>query len=81
MDDYLSLPLQSSKTLWEARTRDEWHVEQDMNELNYPIWTFGELLEAQALRKDGGYAKKLNNWEVGVDKLGTMMSIAMELVV
>lgn len=81
MNDYLTLPLLSAKSLWEARTQDEWEWEKAVDDTGYPLATFGELLAAQRSPDNPLYARKLNNWEAGADKLGMMMNIAVELTV
>lgn len=80
MDDFHNLPLLSGKSTWEARTQEEWEGERCLDDVSYPLTKFGELLAAQEKAGDPVYARKLNDWEAGADKLGMMMNIAVELV-
>lgn len=79
MDDFHNLPLLSGKSIWEARTQEEWEAERCLDDVSYPLATFGELLAAQEKPGDAAHARKLNDWEAGADKLGMMMNIAVEL--
>ncbi|CAM1504925.1 Fc.00g025160.m01.CDS01 [Cosmosporella sp. VM-42] len=79
-NDFLSLPLTSAKTAWEARSLEEWEAETSLCGISYPIATFGELVSARKQPGDTVNARKLDTWEAGADKLGMMMNIAVELV-
>jgi hypothetical protein len=69
----------SSKTAWEARTRDEWASEKAYHDICRPMTTFGELVAARKRPRDPVNAQKLNTWEAGADKLALLMNIAVEL--
>lgn len=78
-DNFLALPLMSGKSLWEARTREEWEYERDSQNFDDSLLTFGELMAALKRPEEPAHARKLDAWEVGADKLGMMMNIAVEL--
>jgi hypothetical protein len=80
MDDYVNLPLMSSRFAWEARTQIDWETAKCFDDLSGSFTLFGELLAAQNVVPDDPiYTRKLNSWECGTDKLGTMMLIAVDL--
>ena len=69
----------ASKTVWEARSRDEWETEKAFYDISSPMTTFGELVTAKQQPGDALNARKIDTWEAGVDKLGIMMNIAVGL--
>lgn len=79
LDKVFCLPLSSTKTLWEARSREEWLVETTLDYSGYPLQTFGELFEVYKQSDIESYAQRLDSWQAGLDKLGVMMNIAIEL--
>ncbi|KAH7325561.1 hypothetical protein B0I35DRAFT_420758 [Stachybotrys elegans] len=74
-NDYGSLPLISTKTLWEARSQQEWEAEKALDDFNMPVRTFGELLDLKRSPKSPLHAKRLQSWESGTDKLGNLLNI------
>lgn len=85
--DELALP--SSRTLWEARTREEWEAEKSAYDRAHPITTMGELsmcrgglgidTEATSEGHDAVSAQqRLMSWEAGADKMAIMMNIVIE---
>lgn len=79
-DNFSHLALTSAKTAWEARTLGEWEAEKSFHDVSSPMATFGELIVAKRQSADPVHSRKLETWEAGVDKLGMMMNIAVELV-
>lgn len=69
----------SSKTMWEARSNEEWQVEKAFHDTCSLVRTFGELVEAKKDPMNPLNAQKLQNWEAGADKMGVMLNIVMEL--
>ncbi|KAF5623269.1 5'-3' DNA helicase [Fusarium tjaetaba] len=76
--DMRSLPLPSSKLLWEARSLEEWQTEKAFYDMSCPFVTLGELVEAKANAGDPVEAQRLQNWEMGSDKTAAMLNIAVE---
>ncbi|CAI6100967.1 unnamed protein product [Clonostachys chloroleuca] len=68
----------SAKTIWEARSREEWEEEraiQDMGRLHIDLWSLGALLDAQRHPEDPMYAQLLEIWGANTDKMGVLMSV------
>ncbi|KAF4333500.1 C6 finger domain protein [Fusarium beomiforme] len=78
--DMHNLPLPSSKLLWEARTLEEWQAEKAFFDMSCPLMTLGELVEARMNAGNPVEAQKLQNWEMGSDKMVAMLNIAVEFV-
>ncbi|RBQ99297.1 hypothetical protein FVER53590_13627 [Fusarium verticillioides] len=78
--DMRSLPLPSSKLLWEARSLEEWQTEKAFFDMSCPFMTLGELVEAKADAGNAAKAQRLQNWEMGSDKMTAMLNIAVERV-
>ncbi|KAL7903767.1 hypothetical protein GGI35DRAFT_465288 [Trichoderma velutinum] len=74
------LPLVSNKSLWEARSRQQWEHEKALQDASYPMTTFAELIEAKRRSKDLFYKKRLETWDAGVDKMGMLINIATDLI-
>lgn len=74
------LPLISNKTLWEARSREEWHVEKAFYDVSGPMVTLGELVKARKNPTDALSAQKLQTWEAGTDKMAALLNIATDFV-
>lgn len=75
-----SLPLPSSRALWEARTLEEWQTEKAFFDVSCPVMTLGELVAAKENAENLVGAQKLQSWEMGSDKLAAMLDIAVEFV-
>ncbi|KAJ4258070.1 hypothetical protein NW762_008210 [Fusarium torreyae] len=75
-----NLPLPSSKMLWEARSLEEWQTEKTYSDMGIPVVTLGELVEAKANSTNPLHAHKLQAWEMGSDKMATMLDVAVEFV-
>lgn len=84
-----NLPLPSARTLWEARTREEWAVEKSAYDTSYPITSMGELSICRGAgridseKASAGYPgvsdeQRLMSWEAGGDRLAVMMNIVTE---
>ncbi|PSN71418.1 hypothetical protein BS50DRAFT_618438 [Corynespora cassiicola Philippines] len=71
------MPLLSPKTVWEARTQEEWRTERDFHSSHSPITKFGELFAARRRPNEPCNAKKLEAWEAGSDKLGFLMNLVV----
>ncbi|KAG5801371.1 hypothetical protein H9Q74_014206 [Fusarium xylarioides] len=78
--DMCSLPLPSSKLLWEARSLEEWQTEKAFFDMSCPFVTLGELVEAKANAGNPVEAQRLQGWEMGSDKMTAMLNIAVEFV-
>ncbi|KAF5667134.1 atp-dependent dna helicase pif1 [Fusarium heterosporum] len=76
--DTLALP--SSKTLWEARSLEEWQTEKAFYDMSSPLTTLGELVEAKKNSGNPLEAQKLQTWEMGGDKMSAMLNLAVEFV-
>ncbi|CAM1508646.1 Fc.00g054940.m01.CDS01 [Cosmosporella sp. VM-42] len=74
------LPLISSKTLWEARSQEEWETEKLFYDASCPMIKFGELVQARRNSADPRHAQKLENWEAGADKMAVLINIATAFV-
>ncbi|KAH7233466.1 hypothetical protein BKA59DRAFT_549726 [Fusarium tricinctum] len=75
-----TLPLPSSKFLWEARSLEEWQTEKAFYDMSSPLTTLGELVRA---KEDSGNlinAQKLQTWETGSDQMAAMLTLAVEFV-
>ncbi|KAF5599477.1 C6 finger domain-containing protein [Fusarium pseudoanthophilum] len=79
-NDMRSLPLPSSKLLWEARSLEEWQTEKAFFDISCPFVTLGELVEAKANAGNPVEAQRLQGWEMGSDKMTAMLNIAVEFV-
>ncbi|KAK7222378.1 hypothetical protein V2G26_010381 [Clonostachys chloroleuca] len=67
-----------AKTIWEARSREEWEEEraiQNMGRLHIDIWSLGALLDAQRHPEDPMYAQLLKISGANTDKMGVLMSV------
>ena len=76
--DLDQVPLIGSKTMWEARTLEEWQVEKAFHDTTNPIATMGELVETKRNLTNPLNAQKLQAWEAGSDKLAMMLNIVLE---
>ncbi|UKZ82669.1 hypothetical protein TrVFT333_010463 [Trichoderma virens FT-333] len=74
------LPLVSNKSLWEARTREEWETEKALHDASYPMTTFDELVQAKRRSNELFYRRRLETWDAGVDKMGMLINIATDLI-
>ncbi|KAK4069552.1 uncharacterized protein Triagg1_6976 [Trichoderma aggressivum f. europaeum] len=74
------LPLVSNKSLWEARSRQEWETERALQDACYPMTTFAELIEAKRRSNEPFYKRRLETWDAGVDKMGMLINIATDLI-
>lgn len=74
------LPLVSNKSLWEARSRQEWETERALQDACYPMTTFAELIEAKRRSNELFYKRRLETWDAGVDKMGMLINIATDLI-
>lgn len=79
-DPFEHIPLSSPKTLWEARTEEEWRSEQAIHDISRPFREFGELVEARRRPNDTQKAQRLEAWEAGADKLGQLMNFAVSFI-
>ncbi|KAL7910420.1 hypothetical protein GGI35DRAFT_366288 [Trichoderma velutinum] len=74
------LPLVSNKSLWEARSREEWETEKALQDASYPMTSFAELIEAKRRSTELFYRRRLETWDAGVDKMGMLINIATDLI-
>lgn len=78
-----SLPLCSAKTMWEARTREEWEMERAFYEagrIRGELWNLGALVDAHQQPHDPLKASLLDDWNASIDALGTLMNICVSLI-
>lgn len=74
------LPVVSSKTVWEARSTTEWQTEKALYDASDPMTSFEELVNAKRRSNQPYYRRKLETWDAGADKMGTLLNIAAELM-
>ena len=82
-ENFRTLPLACSKTLWEASTHDAWVSEYHVYGATAPVArldTFGSLIESQKQWKEPAHARKLDVWNAQVDKLGSLLNAAVSMV-
>jgi hypothetical protein len=81
-EDCRSLPLPSSRAVWEARSYTAWENEyinfyhkepQDMK-------TYGDLMDAHERSDDARCVEMIDNWNASVDGVGYMMNLAMPII-
>jgi hypothetical protein len=79
---YKSLPLPSSKRLWEASIESAWESEYEANRLLQMggFVTLGDLINAQQSDYTPSNAQKLDYWNAGVDNLGTLLNLVGTMV-
>jgi hypothetical protein len=79
---YKSLPLPSSKRLWEASTEPVWESEYEANRLLQigGFVTLGDLINAQQSDYTPSNAQKLDYWNAGVDNLGALLNLVGTMV-
>ncbi|CAG9976208.1 unnamed protein product [Clonostachys byssicola] len=73
----------SAKTMWEARSREEWEEEraiQNMGRLHIDLWSLGSLLDAQQHPEHPMYAQLLEIWGANTDKMGVLMSVVAVII-
>ncbi|KAM0221331.1 hypothetical protein ACHAQD_005234 [Fusarium lateritium] len=75
-----TLPLPSSKLLWEARSLEEWQTEKAFYDMSSPFTVLGELVRAKEDSGNPIHAQKLQTWETGSDKMTAMLTLAVEFV-
>jgi hypothetical protein len=79
---YRMIPLPGLKSLWEASSRSAWELEYaafckfQANGLA----TLGDLIDAQNSRHSSLLAQKLDQWNAGVDNLGTLLNLINTMV-
>jgi hypothetical protein len=76
--EFTDLPLSCPKTLWEARTRDEWEVEYTAYSATYDsgMHTMGMLIDAHnKSMEDASRSNLLNIWNARTDNLGELLNI------
>ncbi|KAH7123521.1 hypothetical protein B0J13DRAFT_566738 [Dactylonectria estremocensis] len=74
------LPVVSNKTLWEARSCEEWQVEKAFYDVSGPVVTLGELIQVRKNPSDPLSAQKLQSWEAGTDRMAVLLNIATDFV-
>lgn len=82
LEDPTSLPLASPKTLWEAKTREEWEVEYSAYSAaqETEMLTMGMLIEARKQSWKSVNSQLLDYWNGRADNLGNLLSIAAGMV-
>ncbi|CAH0058202.1 unnamed protein product [Clonostachys solani] len=73
----------SAKTMWEARSGEEWEEEraiQNMGRLHIDLWNLGALLDAQRHPEDPMSAQLLEIWGANTDKMGVLMSVVAVII-
>jgi hypothetical protein len=73
-----TLPLPAPKTLWEARSEEDWMREMGAGspELN----TFGSLVRAKQKNSDREQKQVLGAWNARADTLGSLLNVAVSIV-
>ncbi|KAF2020806.1 hypothetical protein BU24DRAFT_456839 [Aaosphaeria arxii CBS 175.79] len=74
---YRALELPSPKVLWEATTRSAWEAENEMTrtfQMN-DMATLGDLIDTQKAGYTPSNARKLDQWNTGVDTLGYLLNL------
>jgi hypothetical protein len=79
-ETFKHIPLSSPKSVWEARTEEEWRSEKDICEAGKPFTEFGELIEAKRGTSEAEGLRGLGRWESGCDKMGLLMGFAVVFV-
>ncbi|KUJ22450.1 uncharacterized protein LY89DRAFT_693830 [Mollisia scopiformis] len=76
-EDFRNLPLCSSKSLWEARTRLAWQSEYEVykNMQRTELESFGDLIDAYKERDVGANQLRLDAWIARADNLGVLLSL------
>lgn len=80
--DWLSeLPLASPKTLWEARTREDWESEYSGYTTTHEtgMHTMGTLIEAHKRNEDPVNSRLLDYWNGRADNLGNLLNIVASI--
>jgi hypothetical protein len=79
---YLHLQLPSSKSLWEASTHVAWESEREATRIFQMsgLVTLGDLINAQQSEYTSSNAYKLDNWNAGIDNLGTLLNLVGAMV-
>ncbi|KAL9635777.1 MAG: hypothetical protein Q9164_003244 [Protoblastenia rupestris] len=74
---YRTLPLPSPKSLWEAPTESAWESEYEACRIlrTSGLVTLGDLIDAQRSDYTPSNARKLDNWNAGVDNLGCLLNL------
>lgn len=83
IDSYMTLPLSSPKTLWEAATHDAWASEYETYSSTLPglgLDNFGSLVDFNKRWKEPVHARKLNVWNAQVDQLGSLLNAAVSMI-
>lgn len=73
-----TLPLPSSKLLWEARNEQTWLQELGIGTPS--ISTFGDLVELNKRRAENERAQSLDSWNATSDSLGLLLNLAVNMV-
>jgi hypothetical protein len=82
LEDSTGLPLASPKTLWEAKTREEWESEYaDYSTTQETrMLTMGMLIEAREHSYNSAKSQLLDSWNGRADNLGNLLNIAAGMV-
>lgn len=74
---YRTIPLSSPKSLWEARTSAIWEsgYEADRTCQSHGLATLGDLIELQRSNYTATNARRLDQWNAGVDNLGSLLNL------
>ncbi|EXJ79568.1 hypothetical protein A1O3_07847 [Capronia epimyces CBS 606.96] len=74
---YRSLPLPSSKSLWEAPTQSAWEAEYKGSRIFHHsgMVTLGDLLDVQQAPYMPSNIRKLDLWNAGIDNLGSLLNL------
>jgi hypothetical protein len=82
MQTYRSIPLPSTKTIWEASTQSAWEVEYEANRVHQAsgLVFLGDLIDAQNASYSLANRQKLDRWNAGVDNLGSLLNLVGTMV-
>jgi hypothetical protein len=79
-ETYKHIPLSSPKSVWEARTEEEWRSEKSICDAGKPFTEFGDLIEVKRGLSEEEGTRGLERWESGCDKMGLLMGFAVVFV-
>ena len=79
---YRTIPLPSPKSLWEAHTQSAWESEYEASRICQisGLVTLGDLIDLQQSAYTPSDARKLDQWNAGIDNLGSLLNLVRTMV-
>lgn len=76
-EGFRELPLPSLKTLWEAKTREDWELEYSIYTTiqESRLQTLGTLIESLQQNDNPAMSQQLDHWNGSADNLGSLLNI------